>query len=110
MTVCQMTLGRGGIMSRFIMSALLCTFAFAQTAHAVAPVSVAKRNSRELAALKSKDPNDENTPEGIKYKLEKKQECSLASHKGDRNADTHPADEQVASASNGKASGYNTAQ
>lgn len=95
-------------MSRFIMSALLCTFAFAQTAHAVAPVSVAKRNSRELAALQAKDPNDENTPEGIKYKLEKKQECSLASHKGDRNSDSHPAEEQVASASTGTVNGQDT--
>lgn len=92
-------------MSRFIMSALLCTFAFAQTAHAVAPVSVAKRNSRELAALQAKDPNDDKTVAGMQFKLEKKHDCPLTRHNGDRNADTHPAAEQVASASGGTVNG-----
>lgn len=95
-------------MSRFIMSALLCTFAFAQTAHAIAPVSVAKRNARELAALQSKDPNDENTSAGKQYRLEKKKDCPLASHKGDRDGNTHPKREQVAASSGGATSDNQT--
>jgi hypothetical protein len=96
-------------MSRFIMSALLCTFAFAQSAHAIAPAIVAKRTGRELAALQAKDPNDDKTAAGMKFKEEKKKECKLAGHQGSRNENTQPQ-EQVAAVSGGKASGKDTVQ
>jgi hypothetical protein len=95
-------------MSRFIMSALLCTFAFAQSANAIAPVSVAKRNSRELAALQAKDPNDATTLAGKQFELEKKQDCPLARHNGDRNDNTQPAKEQVAAVSGGAVNSHDT--
>lgn len=108
MTVGLLTLGRGGIMSRFIMSALLCTFSFAQSAYAIAPVSIAKRNNRELAALKAKDPNDETTLAGMQFELEKKHDCPLARHNGERNENTQPAKEQVAAVSGGAVSSHDS--
>ncbi len=97
-------------MSRYILSALLCTFGFAQSAFAIAPVSVAKRSSRELAALQSQDPNDDKTSAGMNYRVEKKKECPLASHKGDRDGNTNAKPEQVAAASGGRVNGTATAQ
>lgn len=88
-------------MSRFIMSALLCTFAFAQTAHAIAPVNVASLNRGELARLKAMDPNDDKTLAGMLFKDKNKGNCPLTGHSGDRHANTHRPREQVASASGG---------
>ncbi len=96
-------------MSRFILSALLCTFAFAQSAHAIAPVSVAKRTGRELAALQAKDPNDDRTVAGMQFKQEQKKDCPLSRHNGGRNDNSHP-EEQVAATSAGKVGGKDTVQ
>lgn len=94
-------------MSRLIMSALLCTFAFAQSANAIAPVSVAKRTGRELAALQAKDPNDDRTVAGRQFKEEQKKDCPLSRHNGGRNDNSHP-EEQVAAASGGAVNSHDT--
>ena len=67
-------------LNRAVLAATFCVLAFSQAAHAAAPMTVAKRQANELAALQARDVNDERTPAGMAYEEAKRagEDCPLA--------------------------------
>lgn len=84
-----------------LMMALACTMAFTQVAEAAAVMSVSQRNARELAAVRSQDPNMPGTKAWKKDQVDRKATCNTARHHGDRDANTAPTQVAEAAAARG---------
>lgn len=90
-----------------LMMAVACIMTFAQVAQGAAVMSVSQRNARELAAVRSQDPNMPGTKAWHKDQVDRKATCNMARHQGGRYASSAPtqvADSAAARSANGRQS------